>query len=175
MDIFFALDKTDPKERIQAFIDGYHNPEYQGFDGPLMRALSVVSAYGAQSSSQSRQHIASATFTLDVTPQFLNPRGAMHGGAVALLVDMCTTLAAAPIAREDFWHFGGVSRTMSITYLKPIEGGTRIVIESEVRGIGKRLLTITCAIKDEKGTVLALGEHGKAALDTKPAKLKSNI
>ena len=77
----------------------------------------------------------------DVKPQFLNPRGAMHGGAVALLVDMCTTLTAAPIARKDFWHFGGVSRTISITYLRPIEGGTRIFIKSEVKGIGKRLCT----------------------------------
>lgn len=29
MDIHFALEKTDPKERIQAFIDGYNHPEYQ--------------------------------------------------------------------------------------------------------------------------------------------------
>ena len=29
-----------------------------------------------------------------------------------------------------------------------------------------RKATITCVIKDEKGVVLALGEHGKAAIDT---------
>lgn len=38
-----------------------------------------------------------------------------------------------------------------------------------------RAATIMCEIKDEKGAILALGEHGKVAVDTKQAKVKSQI
>lgn len=64
--------------------------------------------------------------------------GNMHGGATATLVDMSTTFAQAAITKEGFWEFGGVSRTMGVTYLKPIVQGTIIVIECSVRSVGKR-------------------------------------
>jgi len=79
------------------------------------------------------------TFEMTITPNFGNRLDNMHGGAVALVYDMCTTMAVAPISRKDFWHFGGVSRTLSVTYLRPARGGTRIVIECEVLQIGTRL------------------------------------
>jgi acyl-coenzyme A thioesterase PaaI-like protein len=63
----------------------------------------------------------------------------MHGGAVALLIDMATTLAVAPLSKAGFWHFGGVTRTLGLTCLKPVRGGTTVWIDCEVKGIGKRL------------------------------------
>jgi acyl-coenzyme A thioesterase 13 len=51
---------------------------------------------------------------------------------------MCTTIAMAPCAREDFWHFGGVTRVLSVTYLRPTKTGTRVVIECQVLQVGKR-------------------------------------
>lgn len=78
-------------------------------------------------------------YSVKIVPELLNPRETMHGGAVALLVDMATTLAVAPLSTEDFWHFGGVSRTMSITYLRPIVAESVLWVECEVKAIGKRL------------------------------------
>lgn len=90
----------------------------------------------------------------------------MHGGFTALLIDMTTTMATAPVARDGFWEFGGVSRTMSITYLAPIVGGSVVEIETNVVGIGKRLSTTQCLVRDKvTRAVLATGEHGKAAID----------
>jgi len=63
----------------------------------------------------------------------------MHGGAVALLIDMTTTLAVSPLSKEGFWHFGGVTRTLGLTCLRPVPGGERVLVECVVRGIGKRL------------------------------------
>lgn len=63
----------------------------------------------------------------------------MHGGAQALLVDMVTTMAVAPLSTEEFWHFGGLTRTLNVTCLKPVPGGDVVYADCEVRGIGKRL------------------------------------
>jgi acyl-coenzyme A thioesterase 13 len=80
-----------------------------------------------------------ATFELKVVRGFCNRIGNMHGGAVSLIFDMCTTMTQAPISRVDFWHFGGVSRTLSVTFLRPTPVGTEVVIECEVIQIGARL------------------------------------
>jgi len=107
-----------------------------------------------------------ATFELDITPAFSNRMGNMHGGAIALVFDMCTTMCAAPLARRDFWWFGGVSRTLSITYLRPVKVGVVVLIECEVLQMGERLATIRGMMKDKSdGRILCVAEHNKASID----------
>jgi acyl-coenzyme A thioesterase 13 len=84
---------------------------------------------------------ATVTFELTVVPSLCNRMNILHGGAAALIFDMCTTMAVAPISRADFWAFGGLSRTLSVTFLRPVSLGTVVVIECEVIQIGKRLGT----------------------------------
>lgn len=103
-----------------------------------MRALKVESAEVTKNLNSSTA-TAKTTFSLMVTPNFQSPRGNMHGGAQALLIDMCTTLAVSPLSTRDFWHFGGVTRTLSLTCLKPVPGGEVVYVDCEVQGIGKRL------------------------------------
>jgi len=62
----------------------------------------------------------------------------MHGGAVALIFDMCTSMAAAPAATPGWWEFGGVSRMLAVTFLRPITKGTEVLIECEVLQMGQR-------------------------------------
>ncbi|KAH7419631.1 HotDog domain-containing protein [Cadophora sp. MPI-SDFR-AT-0126] len=162
--ILFDAKERDLVARIQAFIDGYKKrPDYEGFDGPLMKAIKIESASVTQNSKTSTP-TAKTTFSILVTPNLQNPRGAMHGGAQALLVDMCTTMAIAPLSTEVFWNFGGLTRTLNVTCLKPAPGGEVVYIDCEVRGIGKRLAHITCTLRNADGDVLALGDHGKAAI-----------
>lgn len=82
---------------------------------------------------------ATATFSMVVPGEFCNRTGMMHGGAVSLTVDMATTLAQAPLAAPGFWEFGGVSRTLSVTYLRPIPKNLEILIVCEVVQVGKAL------------------------------------
>lgn len=91
-----------------------------------------------------------------------------------MAMDLCTTMAAAPLAAPGFWQFGGVSRGLSVTYLRPApsKGGEEVVIECEVLQIGKRLATIKGEMKERKkggeiGEILALCEHNKVSIDFK--------
>lgn len=50
---------------------------------------------------------AHCTFEIEVLPQFCNRMDNMHGGCVALLADMTTTMCTAPVSKKEFWEFGG--------------------------------------------------------------------
>ena len=103
---------------------------------------------------------------MDVLPEYGNRMENMHGGAVALVFDMCTTLCTGPLARKDFWWFGGVSRKLDITYLRPVKVGSTIVTDCEVLQIGRRLATIRGVMRYKAdGRTLAVGEHNKASIE----------
>ena len=107
---------------------------WQTFDLALMRRhLRLVDAYRLPNG------MAIATFSMLVTTSLCNRTGMLHGGAASMIVDMCTTMAQAPIAKPGFWHFGGVSRTLSVTYLRPISKDIEILIVCEVMQVGKAL------------------------------------
>jgi acyl-coenzyme A thioesterase 13 len=103
----------------------------QGFEESLMtRDLELISATGPP-------HV-TCVFEMTMTPMYGSRMGNAQGAALSLIHDMCTTMAMAPLATKDFWHFGGVSRVLSVTYLRPTKTGTRIIIECEVLQVGKR-------------------------------------
>ena len=106
----------------------------QTFDLPLMRTyLKVVDA------SKLPNNTAVASFSMIAPSEFCNRTGMLHGGAVAMIVDMATTLAQAPLAAPGYWEFGGVSRTLTVTYLRPIPKDTEILIVCEVLQVGRAL------------------------------------
>ena len=77
--------------------------------------------------------------------------GALHGGAVALIFDICTSTALTVASKDGFWDTGHVSRTLNCTYLRPVPEGQKIWVESEVVHLGKRLATLKGSIKNEDG------------------------
>ena len=71
-----------------------------------MRSIQVTSARICDIAAEGMA--AHCTFELTVLPQFCNRMNNMHGGCVALLADMSTTMCTAPVSKEDFWRFGGL-------------------------------------------------------------------
>lgn len=102
-----------------------------------MKSITVISARAKQSPQDDFE--AMCTFELEAVPGLCNPIEVMHGGAVALLTDMATTMATAPISSKGFWEFGGVTRTLNITMLQPIPRGTKLSVSCKLKSIGKRL------------------------------------
>lgn len=90
----------------------------------------------------------------------------LHGGAVALIFDICTSTAITAISRDGFWDTGHVSRNLNCTYLRPAAEGTKVYVIAEVVHLGKRqgLTKGEIRLESEDGKIAYTCEHQKAAL-----------
>lgn len=112
-------------------------------------------------------------FSYEVREEDTNGLGNLHGGCTATLFDFATTMPICLISAPGFWWHLGVSRTLNVTYLRPIPIGEKILIECEVMSIGKTMSTIRGVIKRQTdGLVMATCEHGKFNTDPPPPKSK---
>lgn len=123
-------------------------------------------------------------FELDVDKHWANFSNNLHGGAQATIFDICTSVAFAPIAKPGFWMFGGVSRTLNCTYLRPAPVGETVIVDvevirqseyhekelltdmSKVVHAGKRLALTRGEMKRKSdGAIISTCEHNKANTD----------
>ena len=108
-------------------------------------------------------NIGHTTFALTVPRSLCNAGGNLHGGAVALIFDMCTSMSVSVCAREGFWDTGHVSRTLNCTYLRPAPEGTELLVESEVVHLGKSQAALKGVMRrKDDGKICYTCEHGKA-------------
>ncbi len=129
----------------------------QGWGASLFRThLKLISATSSPGTT---------TFSFTVGPEHCNRLGNLHGGCIATIFDICTTTSLAPIAKPGFWAYAGVTRTLNVTYIRPVPEGMKVVVESEVVHAGKRLCMLKGVMRKETGEVLASCEHGKVSID----------
>jgi acyl-coenzyme A thioesterase 13 len=64
------------------------------FDSKIMRDAKLIDGSA----------IGTASFELLISPDYGNINGVMHGGAAAVIFDMCTTVALAPLSRPGYWE-----------------------------------------------------------------------
>ncbi|TVY37625.1 Acyl-coenzyme A thioesterase [Lachnellula subtilissima] len=154
------------EERVRLMLQGSisEDSNYEGWGAHLFqRDIQIVSA----STDPGR-----VVFRFKIQAEHCNRLGNLHGGCTATIFDICTTCALAPIAKEGFWAYAGVTRTLSVTYLRPIPEGETVLIEAEVVHAGKRLCALKGVMKRESdGAVLTTCEHGKASIDPEVSKL----
>jgi len=159
----FKLDT--PFDRVKFFWDyvSKHRSEY--FDSTVKDHLKLVSV----SVSPKDPNIGNSTFELVVPRSLCNAGANLHGGAVALIFDICTSMTVGAVAREGFWDSGHVSRTLNCTYLRPAPEGTTILVESEIVHLGKSLGQMKGVMRrKDDGAICYTCEHGKAKVDFKP-------
>ena len=101
-------------------------------------------------------------FTLNVEDSFCNLLGTMHGGAIATLIDLTTTLAISGI---DKTYRTNVSVQLSTNYQNPIKKNSNILIFNRVSKIGKTLAYSTGEIYDQENKLLSNSVHIKAMLE----------
>ncbi|KAF5566286.1 hypothetical protein FPANT_14137 [Fusarium pseudoanthophilum] len=159
----FDIAIADPAQRIRSYLETYRNTSDKGagFDDELMREkLQVVSA---ETSPDNKT--ATAVFLLRPGQSLSNRLGNIHGGAIALIYDMCTTMSAAPLSRKGFWEFGGVSRNLSVTYIRPARADRDVLVECQILHMGERFVTIRGQMRDkESGALLSVAEHSKVSV-----------
>ncbi|GAB7356923.1 hypothetical protein MBLNU459_g7773t1 [Dothideomycetes sp. NU459] len=166
------MEKLSAKERVQRLLDAV-NMDAENFTIPFFAntpqtaedtvPMTVVSAESPTPTT------AKVVFSWVIPRFYGNPSGNLHGGAAATIYDILTSVAMAPIGRPGFWVFSGVSRVLSVTYIRPAPVGEKVLIECEVVHTGKKMAAIRGVMRRERdGAVLSLCEHDKANSDPPP-------
>ena len=71
------------------------------------------------------------------------------------------------VSRPGFYGMGGVSRNLSLTYLRPVPLGTEVRIICDLVHAGRRLALIKSEIRRAEDDVLCVvSDHEKANTDT---------
>ena len=108
----------------------------------------------------------SVTFSFMCRDEHCNRLGNLHGGAHATLFDFCTTMSIVLQSRRDFWQLLGVTRSLNVTYFRPVPKDEEVIIEVETVQIGKRLATLRGVMKRKRdGAIVSQAEHLKANID----------
>lgn len=129
------------------------DPSYAGYDASLMRNITFLSGSIPDQS---------ATFQLTVTPNMCNKAGNLHGGAAATLMDMLTSFVLIVTGESERWH---VTRTLSMTYLRPVPVGSVVRVECWVVSVGKKTACSRgeIVLEEGEGRRVAVGcVHDKA-------------
>ncbi|KAF1994654.1 Thioesterase/thiol ester dehydrase-isomerase [Amniculicola lignicola CBS 123094] len=151
-----------PFEKVQKWFEAVGMEEYGGHDALLQSLMTLESA--TSEPTPKHPHHSTTVFSLTIPRTFCNMSGNLHGGAVALIFDICTSTAITACSKEGFWDTGHVSRTLNCTYLRPAAEGTKVFVESEVVHLGRRMGLTRGVMKTENGKICYTCEHGKAAV-----------
>lgn len=164
-----SLTNEEARDYMQVFLDYHGNSiSESNFDRTFYKSLTARSAVVLD---KARGIPAQATFSFKVPPTYSNqPEGSekltTHGGAIATFFDMTTSLAILACNAEGWGTSTGVSRGLSVSYLRPPVEGEACLIDTEVIQIGRRLALIRGVMKREAdGVLLATCEHSKYMAD----------
>ncbi|KAB8301436.1 hypothetical protein EYC80_003303 [Monilinia laxa] len=148
--------------RLKVLMSGWkeHWGEYVGWGHALLPSLSL--------SPDPTHHAPNiTTFIYQPTKHHCNGMDTVHGGCISTIFDACTSVALMGRYSGEKWGGGGVSRGLSVTFIKGIvvrdEGPENdVLVECEVvGGVGKRNAVLRATMKRPNGEVLAICEHSK--------------
>ncbi|KAH8704033.1 HotDog domain-containing protein [Talaromyces proteolyticus] len=157
--------KQDVVDGIECFLELYKQiiaeKSFKGYDVKLL--TESIKFVDADPSGWSVWE-----FTADET--WCNINGVLHGGAYALIFDMCTALTMQTVSKAGYWDFlGGVSRTLNISYLKGIPLGTKVCIRCQVEQHGRTMALLSGYFESLDGkTKYATVEHHKVHVPSIP-------
>ncbi|CZT21200.1 uncharacterized protein RCC_07062 [Ramularia collo-cygni] len=110
----------------------------------------------------------SAVFAFRVERFYCNFSGNLHGGAAATFYDVLTSILLQAIDAPGSWGNAGVSRSLSVTYLRPAPEGIMVECDVEVVHSGKSLAFLRGSMKrQDDGKLISTCEHDKAAVKIK--------
>lgn len=154
-----------PFERIQDMWNTMLNSDNdEDFDAePLRKNVRLISASIVEGTQK-----AQAIFELNVTRSLCNKAGNLHGGAACTLLDILTSMPLSIVATPGHLDAGSVSRTITMSYLRPVPAGTTARVECEIMAAGRNTANIQGVIKTLDGKVCVTCVHDKVTFSTKP-------
>ncbi|KAH7249036.1 uncharacterized protein BKA55DRAFT_594856 [Fusarium redolens] len=153
-----TLKEGSPEERVKAWLQLTLNESGHSKQGDWMNTL--IPHLELVSTNAEGPH-PSCVFSYTVQPDNCNRLQNLHGGCAATLFDWCTTLPLALVNKPGFWQHMGVSRTLNVTYMRPVPVGTEVLIECSITQVGKKLASLHGNMRRRSDNLLlATAEHG---------------
>lgn len=134
--------KQDYIKELRANIGQALGERLPGFGGWLNASIAAINEVG------------DLQLDFTVRPEMLNPMGALHGGAIAAIVDEVLGFQLFLKAAEDTAY---VSMTMNIDFLRAAQEGEVIRAVPEVVRIGKRTANVRCTLYNKANQAIAQG------------------
>jgi uncharacterized protein (TIGR00369 family) len=134
--------KTEYIQKIRENLNQPMSEYLPGFGAWLNGAVTAVDEEG---------HIELA---FEVRENMLNPMGAIHGGAVAAIIDEVLGFQIFLKSDEGAAY---VSMTMNVDFLKAAKVGDIITGLPKVIRIGRRTANVRCVLQNQKGELVAQG------------------
>ncbi|KAL3488688.1 HotDog domain-containing protein [Aspergillus germanicus] len=105
-------------------------------------------------------------YLLTIAPKHCNMLGNLHGGCAATLFDVLSSMILIGVSKPGLFAYGGVSRHLDVTYIRPVPVGTTVRLTSRVVHVGRRLALMRSEIvRLEDGGVCMVSDHEKANTD----------
>ncbi|KAK2734544.1 hypothetical protein FQN57_001649 [Myotisia sp. PD_48] len=145
--------KPTLEERASMFVNRVTLNSFNGWDKEVLRGMKVISAQPGRTE-----------FEFTVTDAMCNPNGMLHGGCSATILDILSTTALYTADGEKGDLRRSLSRTLSLTYLRPIAPGTRVRVVNKLVHAGKSLTSLSARIQTLDGKVCVTCVHDKAML-----------
>ncbi|KAI1488911.1 HotDog domain-containing protein [Biscogniauxia mediterranea] len=185
--LFEGLQDYQGIERIEVYLnrlkEAYKHKESYG-DSDERHWISTIGPHlSVVAHSTAPSEHPCVTFRFTPQPLHSNAVNGVHGGCTATLFDgkwdsklssPFTASSLLLVSRPGFWRYFGVSRTLNVTYLRPMPIGEPVDVECEIVQVGKRLAVVRAVARaaaaaarpgEKKGPVLAICEHGKVNSD----------
>ena len=101
---------------------------------------------------------------MNVDSEMGNLNGTLHGGAIATIIDVATTIAVMSLDKKNR---ANVSAELNMSFLSSAPVGSDIYILSQVDRIGRNIAFTECWLYNDKLEKMVSGRHIKAFLDSK--------
>lgn len=105
-------------------------------------------------------------YRLTVTPEMQNTLGSLHGGCAATIIDNLTSTILMATSRPGMFQYGGISRNLNVTYLRPLPLNVELRLICEVVQMGRRLALVKAEMRRvDDNSLCVVGDHQKANMD----------
>jgi acyl-coenzyme A thioesterase 13 len=142
------------QQRVDAFFESFRNdPFYKdGWESKIMQRTTCIST------SLERGTI---VYEIDIDPPLCSVFGNLHGGAASTILDQLTSIVLHMYTKPGYLENGAVTRTLTVTCLRPVMAGTKVRVETELISIGKTMGNVKGEIKTMDGKVCFACVHDK--------------
>nr|CAG8502412.1 7952_t:CDS:2 [Entrophospora candida] len=145
--------KNEESLKILDALQKSHNVEFDYFFKSVYRRVKLINLESIEKNK--------LVLELLLKPEDCGVYGNVHGGFVASLIDVCSTLAIIVISGNKFVN-GGVSTDISASYVSSAKSGDVLLIECFVYKAGKNLANTYTVIRNKiNDKVIAIGQHTK--------------